>query len=342
MGSRRPTRRSVLRGTVLAGTAAAAGALAGCADDAQPPSAADTASTRTDRPRPTTDGPVPDAPITPGDGGGPGNRGLAPASRVPVAGAVIFAAEAVVVTQPTAGTFKAFDTTCTHQGCPVTEVKGDVIECPCHFSRYGLDGAVVRGPATEPLAPVPVRVQGGRWSSDDARKGSIRDDAGARSPRQDCADRPALPSRGTIMAEPTRPLDRRTVLRGAALAGGGLTSAALLAGCGEDESGGSGSASPEPASTPVSVPTADVEVGGGLIVDETYVVTQPAKGEFKAFTAVCTHQGCVVASVADNTIQCDCHGSQYDAATGEVTQGPATEGLAEETVQVKGNQLTVG
>ncbi|MBA3620565.1 MAG: Rieske (2Fe-2S) protein, partial [Acidothermales bacterium] len=76
--------------------------------------------------------------------------------------------------------------------------------------------------------------------------------------------------------------------------------------------------------------------------DDKVVVTQPEAGTFMAFTAVCTHQGCIVASVADGTITCDCHGSQYDAATGEVTRGPATAGLAEQAITVEGNQILLG
>jgi len=166
------------------------------------------------------------------------------------------------------------------------------------------------------------------------------DDAEARTAGQDGIrpTRAATPAERIPIADPTRPVARRTVLRGVALAGGGLGSASLLTGCGGDEDSGSTDA----AATPVTVSAADVAVGGGVIVEETFVVTQPAKGDFKAFTAVCTHSGCVVASVQDNTITCDCHGSQYDAVTGEVVQGPATQALAEEPIDVQGDQITVG
>ena len=55
----------------------------------------------------------------------------------------------------------------------------------------------------------------------------------------------------------------------------------------------------------------DIPVGGGVIIDDpAVVITQPAEGEVKAFTAICTHQGCLVSEVVDNEIICPCHGSQ--------------------------------
>ncbi|MGE0844612.1 Rieske (2Fe-2S) protein, partial [Pseudonocardia sp.] len=80
---------------------------------------------------------------------------------VPVGGGVILAAQKVVVTQPTAGTFKAFDTTCTHQGCTVNAVANGTIDCPCHGSRYAVaDGSVVDGPAPAPLPEQKITVEG--------------------------------------------------------------------------------------------------------------------------------------------------------------------------------------
>lgn len=142
------------------------------------------------------------------------------------------------------------------------------------------------------------------------------------------------------MSEHVAPIPRRTVLRGVAV-GGGIAAAGALAACGDDGDSTSAESS-ESTSGPVTVSASEVGVGSGVIVDEQYVVTQPAEGEFMAFTAICTHSGCVVASVSDNTIQCDCHGSTYDAATGEVTNGPATEALAEAPVSVENDEIVVG
>lgn len=109
-----------------------------------------------------------------------------------------------------------------------------------------------------------------------------------------------------------------------------------------------GGATPEPASdapepavgTPL-VEAADVAVGGGVILaDQNLVVTQPAQGEFRAFSATCTHQGCQVSDVADGTIICNCHQSRFAITDGSVVAGPAGGPLPETEVVVEGG--TVG
>lgn len=87
---------------------------------------------------------------------------LGPASDVPTGGGKVYADANVVVTQPSAGTFKAFGATCTHQGCQVATVADGTINCPCHGSKYSIeDGSVVGGPAPRPLTPQQVTDQGG-------------------------------------------------------------------------------------------------------------------------------------------------------------------------------------
>lgn len=95
--------------------------------------------------------------------GAPGPQ-TAATGDVPVGGGTIFPGSETVITQPTAGEFKAFSSICTHARCPVTEVT-DAIGCRCHGSRFSLaDGSVLAGPATEPLAPKAVTVSGGTVS----------------------------------------------------------------------------------------------------------------------------------------------------------------------------------
>src|SRR5262249_34417489 len=88
--------------------------------------------------------------------------------------------------------------------------------------------------------------------------------------------------------------------------------------------------------------TSEIPVGGGKIVEaEKVVVTQPIKGTFKAFSAVCTHAGCTVSSVANGVISCPCHGSKYSAADGSVKSGPAPAPLTAKKVTVQGDSITL-
>ena len=111
-------------------------------------------------------GPAPaPAPAPKPGGGAPAPAGGSPAltsvADVPVGGGIVLAAQGVVVTQPTAGTFKAFSATCTHQGCTVSQVAGGTINCPCHGSKFAVaDGTPKAGPAKKPLPAKAVTVQG--------------------------------------------------------------------------------------------------------------------------------------------------------------------------------------
>ncbi|MFK0236853.1 Rieske (2Fe-2S) protein [Streptomyces vinaceus] len=151
------------------------------------------------------------------------------------------------------------------------------------------------------------------------------------------------------MSDPT-PTARRTVLAAGAavaLAGGTLTACG-----GEDKSPKSQPGSPSTAqaaapSSPASpsspssgagkalLKSSAVPVGGGTVLkDEKLVVTQPTAGSFRCFTAVCTHQGCLVNKVSDGTIDCPCHGSKFQITDGAVAHGPATRPLAEKQITV--------
>ncbi|MGW0599846.1 Rieske (2Fe-2S) protein [Streptomyces sp. NPDC002776] len=90
-----------------------------------------------------------------------GGTVVARTSDIPEGGGKVLKDHKVVVTQPTAGTFKAFSFECTHQGCPVTGVSEGSITCPCHNSRFSIqDGSVQKGPATQPLPAREVAVDG--------------------------------------------------------------------------------------------------------------------------------------------------------------------------------------
>ncbi|MFD4557634.1 Rieske (2Fe-2S) protein [Streptomyces sp. NPDC058469] len=93
-----------------------------------------------------------------GDAGG---TELAKTSDIPEGGGKIFASKGVVVTQPTAGTYKAFSSKCTHQGCAVSSISNGVITCPCHKSEFSVtDGSVKKGPATQALPAEQITVSG--------------------------------------------------------------------------------------------------------------------------------------------------------------------------------------
>ena len=166
------------------------------------------------------------------------------------------------------------------------------------------------------------------------------------------------------MTEPL--ISRRRALTGAAV--GGLALPVLTA-CG---GGGAGSTAQDPAPTtpggkddgsdggnnagqsqdPAAdalVATAQVPVGGGVILgSRNVVVTQPTKGTFEGFSATCTHQGCTLASVASGTINCGCHGSQFSITDGSNVAGPSgspagsVAALPKVAVKVKGANVVPG
>jgi Rieske Fe-S protein len=142
----------------------------------------------------------------------------------------------------------------------------------------------------------------------------------------------ATPEPADLAGDDTPTPTRRQVL----ITGGVVAAAAAVtAACGS-------SSSTPAAAAPTTVKTADVPVGGGkILADAKVVVTQPAAGTYKAFTAVCTHQGCVVASVANGAISCACHGSVFSATDGSVTTGPASSPLAAVPVTVSGDTITL-
>ena len=136
------------------------------------------------------------------------------------------------------------------------------------------------------------------------------------------------------------------VLAGGALAAcGGADSTATEAATGAPTTGAPAAPATEAPAAPVSgalASVSEIPVGGGVIVPEPpIVITQPVAGTFKAFTAICPHQGCLVSEVAENQIVCPCHGSLFSAEDGAVVQGPAVEGLTAASIAVQGDSIVL-
>jgi nitrite reductase/ring-hydroxylating ferredoxin subunit len=142
----------------------------------------------------------------------------------------------------------------------------------------------------------------------------------------------------------TDSVDRRSVLRGACAVCVAVAGAGVLAACGSGSSSGdsSGDSGGDGGGSSATIKTSDIPVGGGKVFSgPKVVVTQPVAGEFKAFSAVCTHQRFLVGNVQGGTINCLHHGSMYNMTTGAVVGGPAPAALPGRTVTVTGDTLTV-
>jgi Rieske Fe-S protein len=160
------------------------------------------------------------------------------------------------------------------------------------------------------------------------------------------------------MSEPeiTPAASRRAVFAGAGVAAAAVVVAGCSSGNGSSSNAGAGATS---ASAPAATggagssaaggasgtlaATSDIPVDGGTVFkDRKIVITQPASGTFKAFTAVCTHMGCTVGSVSGGTINCPCHGSKYSITDGSVVNGPAPKPLAPIAIKVDGSSIVAG
>ncbi|MGV9298585.1 Rieske (2Fe-2S) protein [Amycolatopsis sp. NPDC003676] len=131
---------------------------------------------------------------------------------------------------------------------------------------------------------------------------------------------------------------RRSVLvSGAAVAG---TAAVALTACSSGDSG-TGQAAPKAGGKVISL--AEVPVGQAKSAKtpdgQEVLVAQPSAGTVACFSAVCTHQGCTVNPPQNGQAACPCHGSVFDALTGAVKQGPASQPLSKVAVKIENSEI---
>jgi len=138
-------------------------------------------------------------------------------------------------------------------------------------------------------------------------------------------------------------ISRRGVIASAV----GVSAVAALSACSPEVS--NLTSTPEPAAPTTSEPvavakTTDIPVGSGKKFDVEGVqilITQPRAGEFRGFSAICTHAGFVMNNMANSEIKCDNHGAVYSADDGSVLSGPAPRALGKVTVTVEGDDILV-
>jgi Rieske Fe-S protein len=128
---------------------------------------------------------------------------------------------------------------------------------------------------------------------------------------------------------------------GAMSSSGGMSSSGAMSSPGPTSPAQGGSAQAKPKKKDATVPgivlgaASAIPVGGGKIYTAAkVVVTQPTRGQYKAFSAVCTHVGCIMSEVADGTIDCPCHGSEFKITTGAVVTGPAPAPLPKKQIKI--------
>lgn len=211
----------------------------------------------------------------------------------------------------------AFSALCTHEQCVVNEPDASgTTECVCHGSRFDGNGRVMRGPAVTALRRFSVSVTGGRVCVDPATR--VAEDFRAVIPDPDA---------GVLDAGP------RDVPR-------------------TDGPTDTGPVDTGPRDTGVDVDLCSRGVNVGpvtmfavgtwtLLRMRGLIIGRDARGLF-AYSALCTHQGCVVNSVDAMTgvSICTCHSSRFDGQ-GQPTAGPAREPLPFYPVRVCAGNVVV-
>jgi Rieske Fe-S protein len=137
-----------------------------------------------------------------------------------------------------------------------------------------------------------------------------------------------------------RQVTRRTALEVGGAVGIGVVGLAACSSSGSKSGNQSGS----PTATGPIAKLSDVPVGGSAsatVQGKPVIVSQKVAGTVAAFSAICSHMGCTVGS-GGAQLHCPCHGSIYDAFTGDVVHGPAQRALTPITVKVEGSNIVAG
>jgi Rieske Fe-S protein len=138
-----------------------------------------------------------------------------------------------------------------------------------------------------------------------------------------------------------QPVSRRSFLTGAVVAAGagviGYVVARNSDAASPTLSGAANAYGNAPQKAAVLASLSQLQNGG--IVKHGVVLTRDSSGTVHAVSATCTHQGCSVGAPHNGVVTCPCHGSEFEATTGKVLRGPATQPLPPVAVEVQGDQV---
>ena len=134
---------------------------------------------------------------------------------------------------------------------------------------------------------------------------------------------------------------RRAILVGAGLGAVGVVAAACSSNATSRTTPGGGSN----ASGAVLANVAEIPVGGAKLAQgggTTWLLAQPEAGKVVCHSGICTHAGCPLTEISGSEGICRCHGSTFDANSGEVLRGPAAQPLAEQQIEVVKGSVRLG
>ena len=152
---------------------------------------------------------------------------------------------------------------------------------------------------------------------------------------------PGSGSTGSAMAAPAASASGGAMANGPGPAGMGSSGPGSMGSSGPGSTGSKGRTKAK-VTGKVLGEASEIPVGGGKIFTaDKVVVTQPARGKYLAFSAVCTHVGCILDKVANGVIGCPCHGGEFKITTGAVVAGPPPTPLARKRIKVVNGKVVL-